>query len=126
MKQNLKYYCRKIDLIIVFPKGSTNQYELIITTKGNAKLFKQVIDLVDNAPQLKDWKFNGFITSKETIEKRLKKLDNPFIIQDINIKEDQVQFFSINLMQYGKKRPFMFILKIILFAAVTKQFIRQY
>jgi hypothetical protein len=111
IKQNLNYYCRKIDFIIVFPKRTTDQFELIITTKGNHKLFKQVIDLVDNAPFLKTWKFTAFIDSKETIEKRMNKLDTPFIIQDINLKEDQVKFIIINLEKYGKKQTIHIHLK---------------
>lgn len=111
IKQNLNYYCRKLDFIIVFPKRSKDQLEFIITAKGNHKLFKQVIDLVDNAPLLKTWKFTAFIDSKETIEKRIKKLDTPFIIQDINLKEDQVKFITINLENYGKKQTIYIHLK---------------
>jgi hypothetical protein len=111
IKQNLKYYCRKTDFIIVFPKRTTDQFEFIITTKGNHKLFKHVIDLVDNAPFLKTWKFTAFIDSKETIEKRMNKLDSPFIIQDINLKEDQVKFIPINLEEHGKKQTIHIHLK---------------
>ncbi|MBP2281711.1 hypothetical protein H4V97_000029 [Flavobacterium sp. CG_23.5] len=111
IKQNLNYYYRKIDFIIVFPKRTTDHFELIITTKGNQKLFKQVIDLVDNAPVLKTWKFTAFIDSKETIEKRINKLDHPFIIQEINLKEDQVKFITINVENYGKKQTIHIHLK---------------
>jgi hypothetical protein len=111
IKQNLKYYCIKIDFIIVFPKRSTDQFEFIITAKGNHKLFKQIIDLVDNAPVMKTWKFTALVDSKETIEKRINKLDQQFIIQDINLKEDKVQFISINLRQYGKKQTIQIHLK---------------
>jgi hypothetical protein len=96
IKQNLKYNCRKIDFIIVFPKKTTDQFEFIITTKGNHKLFRQVIDLVDNAPILKTWKFTALIDSKETIEKKINKLDHHFIIKDLNLKEDQVKLIPIN------------------------------
>lgn len=111
IKQNLNYYCRKIDFMIVFPQRTTDRFELIITANGNHKLFKQVIDLVDNAPILKTWKFTAFITSKETIEKRMNKLDTPFIIQDINLKEDQVKLIPINLENYSKKQTIHIHLK---------------
>jgi hypothetical protein len=111
IKQNLYYYCRRIDFIIVFPKKTTDQFELIITAKGNHKLFKQVIDLVDNAPVLKTWKFTAFIDSKEKIEKRINKLDHHFIIQDINLKRNQVQFIPINLEQDSKKQTIQIHLK---------------
>jgi hypothetical protein len=87
IKQRLNYYCRKIDFIIVFPKRTTDQFELIITAKGNHKLhklFKQVIDLVNNASILKTWKFTALTDSKETIERRINILDHHLI----NLKED--------------------------------------
>jgi hypothetical protein len=111
IKQNLNYYCRKIDFIIVIPKSSTYQLEFIITSRGNHKLLKQVIILVDNAPVLKTWKFTAFIDSKETIEKRIYKLDSPFVIKDINLKEDQATFIPITLEQYGKKQTVYIHLK---------------
>jgi hypothetical protein len=111
INQNLKYYCKKIDFIIVFPKRPMDQFEFIITAKGNDKLFKKVIDLVDNAPVLKTWKFTAFIDSKETIEKRINKLDHHFIIQDINLKENQVNFIPINLEQDSKKQTIQIHLK---------------
>ncbi|EIA08713.1 hypothetical protein [Flavobacterium frigoris] len=88
IKQNLNYYCRELDFMIVFPKTSTDRFELIITANGNPEYFKQVIDLMDNAPVLKTWKFTASIDSKETIEKRINKLEHPLIIQDINLKQD--------------------------------------
>jgi hypothetical protein len=53
--------------MIVFPKTSTDRFELIITANGNPEYFKQVIDLVDNAPFLKDWRFTALIEPKEAI-----------------------------------------------------------
>ncbi|WP_369765323.1 hypothetical protein [Flavobacterium sp. WC2429] len=88
-----------------------DQFELIITATCNHKLFKQVIDLIDNAPVLKTWKFTAFIDSKETIEKRINKLDTPFIIQDINLKQDQVKFIPITLEEYGEKQTIHIHLK---------------
>jgi hypothetical protein len=111
IKQHLNYYCRKIDFIIAFPKKTTDQFEFIITAKGNHKLFRQVIDLVDNAPISKTWKFTALIDSKETIEKRINKLDHHFIIKDIILKEDQVKFIPITLEQYSKKQTIHIHLK---------------
>lgn len=69
IKQNLNYYCRELDFVIVFPKTATDRFEFIITANGNPEYFNQVIVLVDNAPLLKDWKFTAFIASKESIDK---------------------------------------------------------
>ena len=65
VKQNLNYYCRELDFVIVFPKTPTGQLEFIVTANGNPEKFKQVIDLVDNAPILKDWKFTALLEPKE-------------------------------------------------------------
>jgi len=111
IKQNLKYYCRNIDFIIVFPNRSMDQFELIITAKGNPKLFKQVIGLVDIAPVLKTWKFTVFISSKDNIEKRINKLDQSFIVQDINLKEDKLKSIPITLEKYSKKQTIHIHLK---------------
>jgi hypothetical protein len=111
IKQHLNYYCRQLDFIIVFPKRATDQFEFIITTNGKHKSFKQVIDLVDNAPVVKTWKFTAFIDSKAIIEKRINKLDSPFIIKDINLKENQVQFIPITLEENGEKQTIHIHLK---------------
>jgi hypothetical protein len=58
IKQNLNYFSRELDFVIVFPKTPTDRFELIITSNGNLENFKHVIDLVDNAPLFKDWKFS--------------------------------------------------------------------
>jgi len=65
IKQNLNYYCRELDFVIVFPKTPTGQLEFIVTANGNTEKFKQVIDLVYNAPILKDWKFTALLEPKE-------------------------------------------------------------
>jgi hypothetical protein len=81
IKQNLNYYSNEIDFILVFPNN--NKSEFIITTNENSRTFKKAIALIDNATVLTDWKFTVLLKSKETIEKRINKLDQPFIVQDI-------------------------------------------
>jgi hypothetical protein len=54
-----------LDFVIVFPKTSTDQLKFIITANGNPEKFKQVIDLVNSAPILKDWKFTALLEPKE-------------------------------------------------------------
>nr|WP_315207497.1 hypothetical protein [uncultured Flavobacterium sp.] len=101
IKQNLNYYCNEIDFILVFPNNNSNNdnsnSELIITSNGNPEYFKQVIALADSAPILKTWKFKALIISTESIEKRLTRLDQPYIIQDINLKQDKSEYILINL-----------------------------
>jgi hypothetical protein len=56
-----------LDFVIIFPKTPIDRFKFIITANGNLENFKQVIDMVDNAPLLKDWKFTAFINAKEAI-----------------------------------------------------------
>jgi hypothetical protein len=110
IKQNLKYYSNEIDFILVFPNNN-NKSEFIITTNENSKTFKKAIALIDNARVLKDWKFTTLLKSNATIEKRLNKLDQPYVIQDINLKIDKVQHIPINLASYSKKQTIHIHLK---------------
>lgn len=118
IKQNLSYYCNDIDFILVFPNNNNNNNnnnnsssKFIITANGNPEYFKQVIALVDSAPILKTWKFTAFITTNETIEKRLNILDQHYIIQDIKMKDDLSEYISINLENYAKKQTIHIHLK---------------
>lgn len=65
--------------MIVFPVSNNNKSELILTANGNPQFFEQVINLVDNAPQLKNWKFTAFIQPTQRIEEIMKGLDDPYI-----------------------------------------------
>lgn len=76
IKQNLNYYCREIDFVIVFPKTATDRLEFIITANGNPENFKQVFNLVDNAPLLTDWKFIALLEPKLPISKDEKSTFN--------------------------------------------------
>jgi hypothetical protein len=109
--QNLNYYCNEIDFILVFPNNNSNKTEFIITSNGNPEYFKQVIALVDSAPILKTWKFTAFITTNETIEKRLNRLDQHYIIQDIKMKDDLSKHIPIKLENHSKKQTIYIYLK---------------
>ena len=111
IKQNLNYYCYDIDFILVFPRNNNNETEFIITSNGNPEFFNLVIDLVDSAPILKTWKFTAFITTNETIEKRLNRLDQHYIIHDIKLKEDLSEYIPINLENHFKKQTIHIHLK---------------
>jgi hypothetical protein len=110
IKQNLHYYCIDIDFILVFPNNNNNS-ELIITANGNPIYFKQVIALVDSAPILKTWKFKAFISTNETIEKRLNKLDLHYIIPEIKLKDNLSEYIPINLENQSKKQTIHIHLK---------------
>jgi hypothetical protein len=53
LNKHLHYYCKEIDFIIAFPKKPTNKATLIITANGNPVYFKQVEELIANAPRLR-------------------------------------------------------------------------
>jgi hypothetical protein len=100
INKNLSYYCKEIDFMIVFPKKNTDKTELIITANGNPEYFNHVIDLVDNAPQLKNWKFTAFIQPTERIDKIIGGLDEPYIFQEITLKASELKFLTL---EYHKK-----------------------
>jgi hypothetical protein len=100
INKNLSYYCKEIDFMIVFPKIGNTKSELIITANGNPVYFNQVIDLVDNAPQLKYWKFTAFIQPTERIDKIIEGFDEPYIFLEITLKASELKFLTLD---YDKK-----------------------
>jgi hypothetical protein len=101
--RHLGYYCKGLDFIIIFPKKNTGKTELIITANGNPEYFNKLIQLIDNAPILKNWKFTAFIQPVEDIEKVMDGLDKPYIFQDINLKASELKFRTINYDVNSKK-----------------------
>jgi hypothetical protein len=97
ISKNLSYYCKEIDFILVYPNNNNNnnKNELIITANGNPEYFNHVIDLVDNAPQLKNWKFTAFIQPTERIDKIIDGLDEPYIFQEITLKASELKFLTL-------------------------------
>ena len=94
--KNLSYYCSEIDFIIVFPKKPSKQAEFIITSNGNQEYICQLIDLIDNAPVLKNWKFTAFIKPQKAMEKKTIHLDQACIIQNISLKSDDLKSLPLN------------------------------
>lgn len=111
INKNLNYYCKEIDFMIVFPKNGNTKSELIITANGNPEYFNQVIDLVHNAPQLKNWKFTAFIQPTEDIEKVMDGLDRPYVFQDITLKASELKFIAINYEENIQKLDIIIFFK---------------
>jgi hypothetical protein len=111
LNKHLHYYCKEIDFIIAFPKKPTDKAKLIITANGNSEYFKQVVDLIDNAPRLRTWIFTAFIQPKEDIERIIDKLDNPYVFKDITIKASDIMFLLLNCDESCKKFDIMVYLK---------------
>jgi hypothetical protein len=111
INKNLNYYCKEIDFIIIFPKKNTDKTELIITANGNQKHFHQVIDLVDNAPQLKNWKFTAFIQPTERIDAIIDGLDEPYIFQEIALKASELKFLTLSYHEKTDKFDIIVFLK---------------
>ncbi|RTY66769.1 hypothetical protein [Flavobacterium sp. LB2P53] len=115
LSKNLSYYCKEIDFMIVFPihnnNNNNNKFELIITANGNPKYFNQVIDLVDNAPQLKTWKFTAFIQPTEKIEEIMKGLDEPYIFHEITLKASELTFLPVEYHEVTQKFDIVVFLK---------------
>ncbi|TRW99013.1 hypothetical protein [Flavobacterium gawalongense] len=111
INKNLSYYCKEIDFMIVFPKKGNTKSELIITANGNPEYFNQVIDLVDNAPQLKNWKFTAFIQPTERIDKIIDGFDDPYIFHEITLKASELKFLTLDYHEETHKFDIIVFLK---------------
>ncbi|MFV8465802.1 hypothetical protein [Flavobacterium sp. LB1P62] len=111
ISKNLNYYCKEIDFMIVFPKNDNAKSELIITANGNPEYFNQVINLVDNAPQLKSWKFTAFIQPTERIDKIIDGLDEPYIFHEITLKASELKFLTLEYHEETHKFDIIVFLK---------------
>jgi hypothetical protein len=120
INKNLSYYCKEIDFMIVFQKNGIEKNELIITANGNPEYFDQVIDLVDNAPQLKNWKFTAFIQPAERIDKIIDGFDEPYIFHEITLKASELKFLTLDYDEKTRKFDIIVFLKNYNFYCDTK------
>ncbi|EIA08624.1 hypothetical protein [Flavobacterium frigoris] len=111
LSKNLSYYCEELDFIILFPKNNADKTELIITANGNVEYFGQVINLVDNAPLLRKWKFTAFLQSTEKINRIINGLDQPYIIQELNLQSNESKFLPIDYNPITAKIDIIIFLK---------------
>jgi hypothetical protein len=107
----LGYYCNGLDFIIVFPKKNTEKTELIITANGNPKYFNKVIQLIDKAPILKNWKFTAFIQPTERIDEIIDGFDEPYIFQEITLKASELKFLTLDYHEKTQKFDIIVFLK---------------
>ena len=111
LNKQLGYYSKDLDFMIVFPKNENHKTELIITANGNPKYFNQVIELINNDPVLKHWKFTAFIQPTTNIDEIIKGLDEPYIFQEITIKTSEIKFLPLNYNNKIKKLDIIIYLK---------------
>ena len=113
INKNLNYYCKEIDFMIVFPinNNNNNKSELILTANGNPEYFNQVLDLVDNAPHLKNWIFTAFIQPMERIDELMKGLDDPYIFHEIALKASELTFLQLEYHELSHKVDIVVFLK---------------
>jgi len=111
LNKQLGYYCKELDFIIVLPKKENQKSELIITANGNPEYFDQVIDLINNAPVLKHWKFTTFIQPTANIDEIINGLDEPYIFQEITLKTIEIKFLPLNYDEKIKKLDIIIYLK---------------
>jgi hypothetical protein len=111
LNKQLDYYCKELDFMIVFPKKENQKTELIITANGNPSYFNQVIELINNAPVLRHWKFTAFIQPTENIDKIIESLDEPYIMQEITIKTNKIKFLPLNYNNKIKQLNIVIYLK---------------
>ena len=118
LRKNLSYYCPEIDFILVFPinnnnnnNNNNNKSELILTANGNPEYFNYVINLVDNAPKLKSWKFSAFIQPTERIDELIKGLDDPYIFHEMTLKASELTFLPVEYHELSRKLDIVVFLK---------------
>jgi hypothetical protein len=115
INKNLSYYCKEIDFMIVFPNNNNNnnnnKSELILTANGNQEYFNQIINLVDNAPQLKNWKFTAFIQPTDRIDELINGLDDPYIFHEITLKASELTFLPLDYHEVTQKFDIVVFLK---------------
>jgi hypothetical protein len=112
LSKQLGYYSRDLDFMIVFPKKENQKTELIITANGNPEYFNNVIELINNAPVLRHWKFSAFIQTTEKIEKIIESLGKPYILQEITLKTtSEIKFLPLNYDDTIKKLDIIIYLK---------------
>lgn len=111
LNQHLRYYNKNISYIIAFPKHPNTKATLVITAHGNPEYFKAVIDLIDNSPVLKNWKFEAFIQPTEGLEVFMDEEDQPFIFHDITLKASQAKFLPIAYNESEQKFDIIIYIK---------------
>ena len=111
ISKHLGYYSKELDFMIVFPKKENQKTELIITANGNPGYFNQVEELINNAPELKHWKFTAFIQPTSNIEDIIKGLDEPYVFQEITIKTSEIKFLPLHYDTKIKKLDIIIYLK---------------
>ncbi|SNB43706.1 conserved hypothetical protein [Flavobacterium psychrophilum] len=97
--------------MLVFSKIKTNKSKMIITANGNLDYFYQVVNLVDNAPQLKNWKFTAFIQPSSEIEKIISGLDEPYFFKDITLKASELKFTALDYDEEKSRLDLIIYLK---------------
>jgi hypothetical protein len=116
VNKHLGYYCKEIEFIIIFPNASKDKTEFIITANGNPEHFNQVIDLIDNAPKLKTWKFTAVLLPS------LADRRNSHIFSDITLKSNDSKFLSLDYNENAKKVNMFIHLKSKKIICKTKTF----
>jgi hypothetical protein len=118
LRKNLSYYCPEIDFILVFPinnnnnnNNNNNKSELILTANGNPEYFNQIINLVDNAPQLNSWKFTAFIQPTDRINEIMNGLDDPYIFHEMTLKASELTFLPLEYHELSHKVDIIVFLK---------------
>ena len=102
LNRQLGFYCKELDFILIIPKKENQKNELIITANGNSEYFVQVIQLINNAPALKHWKFTAFIKPTKIIDEIIEKLDETFVLKEITIKTNKIKFLPITYEKGSK------------------------
>lgn len=111
LNKNLGYYCTELDCVIRFPNASNPIAELVITACGNPDYFLEVIDLVENAPYIPNWKITAFVKACQNRDQIFQGLDTPIIMRDISLKSSEIKFRPLYYDAISRKADIIIYIK---------------
>lgn len=94
LKKHLDYYCKGLGFKISFAKDHHGTATLTITAYGVKELFPKVIDLVEAAPKIDNWKFEAFIKQKGS-----QNLDHPYKFGNVEINVKDLSFQPVKYIK---------------------------
>ncbi len=94
LKKHLDYYCKGLGFKISFAKDYHGTATLAITAYGVKELFPKVIELVEAAPKVDNWKFEAFIKEKEN-----QNLDHPYKFGNLEINVKDLSFQPVKYIK---------------------------
>lgn len=92
--KNLDYYCKGLGFKIHFANDYHGKATLTITAYGVKELYPKVIELVEAAPKINNWKFEAFIRQQEP-----KEDNHPYTFGNLEIDIKNLSFQPVKYIK---------------------------